>query len=96
MHDNENLVSNFYDAKKFMCPLGLDYDKYDVYPNYCMLYYEVDVMKTNYDFYESLRYKPRNPTNKGSNKLEKQPRYFHLTPRLQRLFISPHHAKDMT
>jgi hypothetical protein len=82
MHDNGNLVSNFYDAKKFMLLLGLSYDKYDVWPNYWMLYYEVDAMKTNYDFYGSLRYKPRNPTNKGSNKSEKQLRYFSLTPRL--------------
>ena len=45
---------------KFMCP------------NYYMLYYEVDAMKKNCDFYGSLRYKLRNPTSKGSNKLEKQ------------------------
>jgi hypothetical protein len=96
MPDNENLVSNFYDAKKFMRPLGLGYDKYDVCPNYCMLYYGVDAMKTSCDFCGSLRYKPRNPTSKGSNKSEKQLRYFPLTPRLQRLFMSPHHAKDMT
>jgi len=96
MLDNGNLVSNFYDAKKFMRPLGLGYDKYDVCPNYYMLYYGVDAMKTNCDFCGSLRYKPKNPTSKGSNKSEKQLRYFPLTPRLQRLFMSPHHAKDMT
>jgi len=96
MLDNGNLVSNFYDAKKFMRPLGLGYDKYDVCPNYYMLYYKVDAMKTNCDFCESLRYKPRNPTSKSSNKSEKQLRYFPLTPRLHRLFMSPHHAKDMT
>jgi len=96
MLDNRNLVSNFYNAKKFMRPLGLGYDKYDVCPNYCMLYYGVDAMKTNCDFCGSLRYTPINPTSKGSNKSEKQVRYFPLTPRFQRLFISPHHAKDMT
>ena len=86
MPDNGNLVSNFYYAKKFMRPLGLGYDKYDVFPNYCMLYYGVYanksekqivtfmvlVMKTNCDFYGSLRYKPRNLTTKGYNKSEKQ------------------------
>ena len=69
-------------AKKFMRPLGLGYEKYDVCPNYCILYYGVDAMKTNYDFYGSSRYKPRNSTNKGSNKVEQQLRYFSLTPRL--------------
>ncbi|KAJ6374124.1 hypothetical protein OIU78_029763 [Salix suchowensis] len=34
MPDDANLVSNFYEAKKFMRPLGLGYDKYDVCPNY--------------------------------------------------------------
>ena len=50
MPNNENLVSNFYDAKKFMRPLGLGYEKYDVCPNYCMLYYGADAMKINCDF----------------------------------------------
>jgi len=72
MSDNGNLVLNFYDGKEFMWPLGLGYEKDDVCPNYCMLYYGVNAMKTNCDFYRSLRYKPRNLTNKGSNKSEKQ------------------------
>jgi hypothetical protein len=88
MPNDENLVSNFYDAKKFMRSLGLGYEKYDVCPNYCMLYYGVDAMKINCDFCGSSRYKPRNPTSKGSNKVKKQLRYFPLTPRLQRLFMS--------
>uniref|UniRef100_A0A6N2KNU2 Uncharacterized protein n=1 Tax=Salix viminalis TaxID=40686 RepID=A0A6N2KNU2_SALVM len=82
MPDDANLVSNFYDAKKFMRPLGLGYEKYDVCPNYCMLYYGVDAMKINCDLCGSSRYKPRNPTSKGSYKAEKQLRYFPLTPRL--------------
>jgi len=89
------LVSNFYDAKKFMRPLKLGYEKYDVCLNYCMLYYGEDAMKINCDFFGSSRYKPRNPTSKGSNMAEKQLRYFPLTPRLQRLFMSLYHAKDM-
>jgi hypothetical protein len=36
------------------------------------LYYGADTMKINCDFCGSLRYKPRNPTSKGSNKAEKQ------------------------
>jgi hypothetical protein len=96
MPNDENLVSNFYDAKKFMRPFERGYEKYDVCPNYYMLYYRADAMKINCDFYGSSRYKPRNPTSKGSNKVEMQLRYFPLTPRLQRLFMSPYHAKDMT
>ena len=61
MLDNRNLVSNFYNAKKFMRPLGLGYDKYDVCPNFYTLYYRVDAMKTNCDFCGSLRYKLKIP-----------------------------------
>jgi len=61
-----------------------------------MLYYGVNAMTTNCDFYGSLRYKPRNLTSKGPNKSKKQLRYFPLIPRLQRLFMSPYYAKDMT
>jgi hypothetical protein len=31
MPNDENLESNFYDAKKFIWLLGLGYEKYDVY-----------------------------------------------------------------
>jgi len=96
MPNDENLVSNFYDVKKFMRPFGLGYEKYDVCPNYCMFYYGADAMEINCDFCGSSRYKLRNSTSKGSNKAEKQLRYFPLTPRLQKLFMSPYHAKDMT
>ena len=79
-----------------MRSLGLGYEKYDVCSNYCMLYYRADAMKINCDFCRSSRYKPRNSTSKGSNKANKQLRYFPLTPWLQRLFMSPYYAKDMT
>jgi hypothetical protein len=56
MPNDENLVSNFYDAKTFIRPLGLGYEKYDVCPNYCMLYYGADAMKINCDFCGSSQY----------------------------------------
>ena len=72
MPDDANLVSNFYDAKKFMRPFELGYEKYGICLNYCILYYEVDVMNINCDLCGSSRSKPRNPTSKGSYKAEKQ------------------------
>ena len=50
MSNDKNLVSSFYDVKKFMQPFGLGYEKYDMCLNYCILYYRVDAMKTNCDF----------------------------------------------
>ena len=61
MLDNGNLVSNFYNAKKFMRPLGLGYHKYDTCPNFYTLYYRVDATKINCDFCGSLRYKLKIP-----------------------------------
>jgi hypothetical protein len=72
MRDDGNLVSIFYDAKKFMRPLGPNYEKYDLCPNYCMLYYGVDAMKIKCDFMWKFTYKHINPTSKGSYKAEKQ------------------------
>jgi len=37
-----------------------------------MMCFLIIAMKTIYDFCESSRYKPRNPTSKGFNKMEKQ------------------------
>ena len=70
MPNDGNLISIFYDAKKFMQPLGLSYEKYHVSPNFCIR--QVDAMKLKYDFCGSSRYKTRNPSSKGSNKAEKQ------------------------
>jgi len=33
------LKENFYAAKSMMKPLGLGYQKIDICPNFCMLYY---------------------------------------------------------
>jgi len=37
--EGNRLKYNFYDVKSIMKPLGLEYQKIDMCPNFCMLYY---------------------------------------------------------
>jgi hypothetical protein len=81
------LKEKFYAAKSVMKPLGLGYQKIDMCPNFCMLY--------SLENAEILRYKPR--TGRGKTLVAyKKLRYFPITSRLQRLFMSPGTAEHMT
>ena len=42
--EGNRLKENFYAAKSMMKPLGLGYQKIDMFPNFCMLYYRVHDM----------------------------------------------------
>jgi hypothetical protein len=39
LHEGNRLKENFYTAKSMLKPLGLGYQKIDMRPNFCMLYY---------------------------------------------------------
>jgi len=46
LHDafkHAKILSSFYEMKKIINKLGLNYEKIDVCPNDCMLYWEDDV-----------------------------------------------------
>jgi hypothetical protein len=66
-----------------------------MYPNFCMLYYLENAELTECMTCGHSRYKPR--TGRGKNLVAyKKLRYFLITPRLQRLFMSPRTAEHMT
>jgi len=78
-----------------MKPLGLGYQKIHMFPNFCMLSY-----LENVELIECIRcghshYKPRTSMEKTLVAYKKL-RYFPITPRLQRLFMSPRTVKHMT
>jgi hypothetical protein len=78
-----------------MKPLGLGYQKIDMCPNFCMLYYLENAEMTECMTCGHSRYKPR--TGRGKNLMAyKKLRYFPITPRLQRLFMSPKTTEHMT
>jgi len=89
------LEENFYAAKSMMKPLSLGYQKIDLCPNFCMLYYLENAKITECMTCGHSRYKPR--TGRGKTLVAyKRLRYFPITPRLQRLFMSPRTAEHMT
>ncbi|XP_039129148.1 uncharacterized protein LOC120265343 [Dioscorea cayenensis subsp. rotundata] len=99
------IPSSFYDAKKTITKLGLNYDKIHACPNNCMLYWgnTEDEGRQNCKICNTFRWKERkggsDVLSKGNRDRRKIPakvvRYFPLRPCLQRLFLSSKPAKDM-
>lgn len=90
--EHAKLPNSFYEAKKIVNKLGLNYTKIPACPNDCMLYWG--------EKNEGLEECKRCKTSKWKDKKKKQPakvlRYFPLKPRLQRLFMCSKTAKSMT
>jgi len=78
-----------------MKPLGLGYQKINMCPNFCMLYYFENV-----ELIECMTcgYSPNKPrTGRGKTLVAyKKLRYYPITPRLQRLFMSIGIVEHMT
>ena len=82
------IPTTFYEAKKIINRLGLNYQKIDACPNDCMLYWGDDASKENCKRCHTLRYKTIQKRKKQKKKPAKILKYFPLKPRLQRLFMS--------
>jgi hypothetical protein len=93
--EGNRLKENFYAAKSMMKPLGLGYHKIDICPNFCILYYLENAEMTEYMTCGYSRYKLRIGREKSVVAYKKL-RYFPITPRLQRLFMSSRTAEHMT
>nr|KYP44931.1 hypothetical protein KK1_033565 [Cajanus cajan] len=89
-----NIPNSFYEAKKVIYKLGLNYTKIDACPRNCMLYWGEDKNLETCKHCKKSRWK-----QKGTNGKKKLPakvlRYFPLKPRLQRLFMCSKTAKSM-
>jgi len=93
--EGNKLKENLYAAKSIMKPLGLGYQKIDACPNFCMIYYLENAELTECMTYGHSGYKPRTGMGKNLMAYEKL-RNFSITPRWQRLFMSPRTAEHMT
>ncbi|XP_061343726.1 uncharacterized protein LOC133289743 [Gastrolobium bilobum] len=103
--DYAKIPKSFYEAKKTITKLGLDYQKIDACPKNCMLYWGVnDENMQTCKVCHMSRWKTKNKvgdilrSDDGCNKKKvpaKVVRYFPLKPRLQRLFLSSKTANDM-
>jgi hypothetical protein len=93
--EGNKLKENFYVAKSMIEPLGLGYQKIDMCPNFCMLYYLENTEMTECMTCRHSCYKPR--TGRGKTLVAyKTLKYFPITPRLQRLFMLPRTAEHMS
>ncbi|XP_020209291.1 uncharacterized protein LOC109794234 [Cajanus cajan] len=104
--EHAKIPSSFYEAKKTINKLGLNYEKIHVCPNNCMLYWgnSEDEERETCKVCNASRWKSRAKTSKSglsddNNNMKKVPakvlRYFPLKPRLQRLFLSSKTTEDM-
>ncbi|XP_058770484.1 uncharacterized protein LOC131644106 isoform X1 [Vicia villosa] len=93
-----NIPSSFYEAKKSITKLGLNYVKIPACPNNCMLYWGEDEERETCKNCNTSKWKTNEDisVNKKKKKIPaKVLRYFPLKPRLQRLFLSSKTAEDM-
>ena len=95
-----NLPKTYYEAKKIICSLGLDYMKIHACPKDCMLFRGDYAKKDFCHVCESSRWKvdKKNASSvepKGKRKPAKVLRYFPLIPRIQRLFSTSKTSDDM-
>ncbi|XP_031091107.1 uncharacterized protein LOC115996105 [Ipomoea triloba] len=96
--DNE-LPKNTYDAKKILCPMGIEYEKIHACPNDCILfrndYKELHVCP----ICGASRYKPREHVV-GKTSLKGPPAkvlwYLPILPRFKHMFSNPSDAKNLT
>jgi len=93
--EGNKLKENFYAVKSIMIPLSLGYQKIDMCPNFCMLYYLENIELAECKTCGHSRYKPRTSREK-TLVAHKNLRCFSIIPRLHRLFMSPKTAENMT
>ncbi|XP_028758731.1 uncharacterized protein LOC114717701 [Neltuma alba] len=88
------LVPNsFYEAKKIIRDLGLDYHKIDACGNDCILYWGEHANEESCPKCKMPRWKLNR--QKGKKISQKVLRHFSITPRLQRLYMARDTAKEM-
>ena len=80
-----------------MKPLGLGYQKIDIYSNFCMLYYlkNVKLIECRTYWHTSSTLKPKTDREKTLI-THKKLRYFSITLRLQMLFMLPQTTEHIT
>ncbi|XP_028103043.1 uncharacterized protein LOC114302247 [Camellia sinensis] len=90
----DNLIpKSFYEAKKILRDLGLSYELIDACINDCVLFWKENARFDKCPKCKASRYK----INRGKGKKipHKVLRYFPLTPRLKRLYMSRKTVEDM-
>jgi hypothetical protein len=88
---------DMYQSKKMMHVLGLKYEKIDAWPNNCMLFWKEHANEKKCLECDQSRFFKVVTQDDEKVTIEvahKQLCYFHITPRLKRLFISKRWHKE--
>ena len=100
--EDNALPTSTYQAKKFMCPMGLEVQRIHACPNNCMLFRgEGFEKKHNCVKCGASRYKRKKDTDEVDDEVKKNGPstkvllYLPIIPRLQRLFSNPKEAKSL-
>jgi len=101
MLPNDNMLpKSHYEAKKILCPLGIEYQKIHACPNDCILYRNEFAEMHNYPTCGVSHYKVNdgecsdNAATKNSHPT-KVCWYLPIIPRFKRLFSSAYNAKTL-
>ncbi|KAG2371826.1 uncharacterized protein HKW66_Vig0239470 [Vigna angularis] len=97
--DGNTLPNRNYDAKKILCPMGMEYKRIHACPNDCILYRNENEVLIKCPKCGLSRYKSKNGeeggiTEKNGSAL-KVVWYLPLVARLKRLFANPKDAKNL-
>ncbi|CAM8983989.1 unnamed protein product [Rhodiola kirilowii] len=93
---NNTLPNRCYEAKKVMCPMGIDYEKIHACPNDCILYRNSYKDMVECPVCKSPRYKLNKESKNGSKGTpSKVLWYLPPIPRFQRLFASSEDSDNM-
>ena len=92
---------NNYEAKKLLCPMGMDYEKIHVCPNDCILYRNEYAKCNICPRCGKSRYKPKvwdvdNDVPRSKGTPAKVLWYLPIIPRFKRLFANPKDIKRLT
>ncbi|CAL1355052.1 unnamed protein product [Linum trigynum] len=91
------MPKNYYQAKKMLSGLGLNYEDIDACENDCVIYYGKLKGATTCPSCQKPQYKKIRKDSRGrvTKVLYKTQRFFFIKPRLQRLFMSRKIVEDM-
>jgi len=98
--EGNTLPSSHYEAKKILCPIGMEYRKIHVCPNDCILYRKEFEGLHKCPRYGVSRYKVKdndgNDDDMRKGPLAKVLWYLPIIPQLRRFFANVNDAKNLT
>ena len=99
---DNTLPKSYYQAKKILCPMGMEYQKIHACPNDCILYRHEFEEMSKCPRCGALRYKVKDDEDCSSDENSKKGPpakvlwYLPTIPRFNRLFANGDDAKDLT